>query len=173
MVNGHIYPQLKGVEYAQRRLLYRNLGNARFSEMTGPDADALAAAMSSRGLAAGDFDNDGDIDLFISNMNEPPTLLRNDGGNRQNSVTLRLVGTHANRSAVGARVTVTVGKRRLVQEVRSGSSFLSQGDFRLHFGLGQAMRADRIDVEWPGGTRESFDAPGHSHFVTITESRHP
>lgn len=168
MVNGHIYPQLKDASYAQRRLLYRNVGSGQFREVTGPDG--LAAKKSSRGLAVGDFDNDGDVDVFISNMNEPPTLLRNDGGNRQHFLNLTLVGTRSNRSAIGARVTVTVGERSLVQEVRSGSSFLSQGDLRLHFGLGQATKADCIEVEWPGGATETFRTTQADRFVTITES---
>ncbi|MEO8659606.1 MAG: CRTAC1 family protein [Bryobacteraceae bacterium] len=168
MVNGHIYPHLKTVDYAQRRLLYRNLGNGRFSEASIGDT-----VQSSRGLATVDFDNDGDIDLLISNLNEPPTLLRNDGGNRQHFLTLKLGGTHANRSAIGARVTVTVANRPMVQEVRSGSTFLSQSDFRLHFGLGEATRADRVEVEWPGGAKENFGPQAADRFVTLTESPRP
>ncbi len=171
MVNGHIYPNLKGVEYEQRRLLYRNLGNGRFSEVA--PTGALAMKKSSRGLATGDLDNDGDIDLLISNLNEPPTVLRNDGGNRLNYLNIRLIGQRSNRSAIGARVTVSVGARAMVQELRSGASFLSQNDFRLHFGLGSAIKVDRIDIEWPGGTKQSSGPTASNQFLTITESSKP
>lgn len=169
MVNGHIYPNVKGVEFEQRRLLYRNLGNGKFTEVSGSDIADLQIPKSSRGLAVGDFDNDGDLDVFISNLGQTPTLLRNDGGNRQHFLNLKLIGTRANRSAIGARVTVFVGKRKIVQEVRSGSSFLSHSDLRLHFGLGQAIRADRVEIEWPGGTKQILAASGADRFLTVTE----
>ena len=170
MVNGHIYPQLKRVKYEQRRILYRNLGNRKFKDITNEIGEDLLAEKSSRGLAIGDFDNDGDVDIFISNMNEPPTLLRNDGGNRQRFLNVKLAGKTANRSGIGARVTVVSGDRKLVQEVRSGSSFLSQSDLRLHFGLASAEKVDRIEIDWPGGSKEIIADVKSDQFLTVTQS---
>src|SRR5258707_5500156 len=99
-------------------------------------------------MALGDFDNDGSVDIFVNNMNERPSLLKNSGS-EHHFVSLRLVGVKSNRSAIGARVSLYAGNRRQVQEVRSGSSFLSQSDLRLHFGLGGADKVDRIEIEWP------------------------
>ncbi|MEJ7708740.1 MAG: CRTAC1 family protein [Pyrinomonadaceae bacterium] len=169
MVNGHIYPQLKNSSYAQRRILYRNLGNRKFKDVSSEAGADVTAEKSSRGLAIGDYDNDGDADLFISNMNEPPTILRNDGGNRQNFLSLKLLGRKANRSGIGARVTIVCGGRRLTDEVRSGSTFLSQSDLRLHFGLGAAAKIERIEIEWPGGSKETITDVGANQFVTVTE----
>ncbi len=171
MVNGHIYPQLKRAKYAQRRILYRNLGNRKFKDITNEIGGDLLAETSSRGLAVGDFDNDGDVDIFISNMNEPPSLLRNDGGNRQRFLSIKLAGRESNRSGIGARVTVVCGERRLVQEVRSGSSFLSQSDLRLHFGLASARKADRIEIEWPGGRKQIITGVDSDQFITVTQSQ--
>ena len=122
--------------FIQKRLLFRNLGNGRFQDVSASSGDAIVAQRSSRGLASGDIDNDGDTDVVITNMNDRPSLLRNDGGNRNSFITIRLIGTKSNRSAIGAKVTATVGKRILVDQVRSGSTFLSQSDFRVTSDLG-------------------------------------
>ncbi len=170
VVNGHIHPEIEplvpGNPYRQERLLYRNLSGRRLEVVRGP---GLSAAHSSRGLALGDYDNDGDVDAFVNNMNERPSLLRNDtpGGA---FLSLRLVGTRSNRSAVGARVTVVAGNRNLVQEVRSGSSFLSSSDLRLHFGLGDHERADRIEIAWPyRGSLDSLHDVAAGQFIEVTE----
>ncbi len=171
LVNGHIYPQLKSVKYAQRRILYRNLGNGKFKEVTSGMGGDLLAEKSSRGLAVGDYDNDGDVDLFITNMNEPPSLLRNDSSANENRfLNIKLTGTKSNRSGIGARVTVVSGARKMVQEVRSGSSFLSQNDLRLHFGLASSRRVDRIEIDWPGSSKEVISGIETNQFITITQS---
>jgi len=171
LVNGHIYPNVKGVQYEQRRLLYKNMGNRKFLEITESAGGALTKQKSSRGLAVGDFDNDGNVDVVISNLNEPPTLLRNTGGTRNHFLNIRLIGTQANRSAIGARVTVKAAGRILVQEVRSGSSFLSQSDLRLHFGLGPVAKIDKLEIDWPGGSTQIVDGVEIDRFLTVKEAR--
>ena len=127
---------------------------------------------SSRGLAIGDFDNDGDEDMFISNMNEAPSLLRNDAnGSANRFLNLRLIGTSSNSSGIGARVTLFSGARKMVQEVRSGSSFLSQNDLRLHFGLAAERIVERIEIDWPGGEKEIISNIESNQFVVVTQSK--
>ncbi len=170
MVNGHVYPGLKSGEYRQRRILYRNGGAGKFSDVSAEAGAAVMEKTSARGLAVGDYDNDGRSDLLISNMNERLSLLRNTlrGGN---SVTLKLVGQKTNRSGIGAVARVTTGERRLTGEVQSGSTFMSQSDFRLHFGLGDASTAETVEVQWPGGALEVIGALAAGQIVTITEGK--
>ncbi len=170
-VTGHVYPEveakLPAYPYRTPRVIFRNLGGGKFEELIDQAGPGLARH-SSRGCAFGDFDNDGDMDVLILNFDEPPSLLRNDvtGGGRWLKV--KLLGVKSNRSAIGARVTVTYGARRQAQEVLSQSSFLSANDPRLHFGLGAAARAD-IEVRWPGGGRQTFANIEANRLVTIRE----
>ena len=122
-------------------------------------------------MAIGDFDNDGDLDLFITNMNAAPSLLRNDGGNASNFISLRLVGTRSNRNGIGAVVKVTAGGHVQSAEVRSGSSFMSQSDLRLHFGLRRWTQADTIEIAWPSGLAETLHNLPANHFVTVIEGQ--
>lgn len=175
MVNGHVYPEIEmkvpDSPYRQKRLLYRNILGKKMEEVSASPATGITERHSSRGLAVGDYDNDGNVDMFVWNMNEHPSLLRNSGGGGH-FLSLRLVGVKANRSAIGARVTVVAGGRRQVQEVRSGSSFMSQSDLRLHFGLGQERRVDRIEIEWPRlNLRETLPNVAADQFVIITEGQ--
>ena len=170
VANGHVYTQLAGrrlhLTYRQPRLLYRNLGNGRFEDVSSRAGAAIGEPNLGRGCAFGDFDNDGDVDIVINNLDGPPTLLRNDGGNRNHWIMFKCVGTTSNRSAIGTRVTVTAGGRQQIDEVASGSSYYSQSDFRLHFGLARASAADRVEVAWPSGRKESFrDLPANHLFV--------
>ena len=170
MVNGHVYPGLKSGEYRQRRILYRNGGAGKFTDVSAEAGAAVMDKTSARGLATGDYDNDGRPDLLISNMNERLSLLRNTlaGGK---SITLTLVGQKTNRSGIGAAARVTVGKRTLINEVQSGSTFMSQSDLRLHFGLGAAEAAENVEVQWPGGAVEKIGSLPAGQIVTITEGK--
>jgi hypothetical protein len=124
---------------------------------------------SSRGCAFGDFDNDGDIDILIMNMNEPPSLLRNDTSGKNRWLKVQLEAVASNRSAIGARVTARYGGRVQVQELMSQSSFLSVNDKRLHFGLGAATSAD-LEVRWPNGAKQAFSSAPANHLVVIREN---
>ncbi len=174
MVNGHVHPEIEplvpGNPYRQRRILYRNIEGKRFEDVSGQVGGGVTAPHSSRGLALGDFDNDGDVDIFINNMNEQPSLLRNDGRNLGGFLSIRLQGVKSNRNGVGALVTVSVGDRRMIQEVRSGSTFMSHSDFRLHFGLGDAKSVDKIEIQWPyADSVETLTGVAANQFITITE----
>src|SRR5207247_6169470 len=133
-----------GQHYAQRKELYRNAGGGKFKEMARDVGGDLLIPKSARGAAFGDFDNDGNIDALVINLNDRPSLYRNEGGNRNHWIGFRLEGSRSNRSAIGARVEIEVGRRKQIAEVRSGGSYLSQDDLRVHFGLGQASRVDRV-----------------------------
>ncbi len=159
-VTGHVYPEVQSIDrresYKTPRLLYRNLGNGRFedvSELAGP---GLADARSSRGAAFGDFDNDGDLDVLVMNMHEAPSLLRNDLTRPGRWVKIQLRGVKSNRSAIGATVRVEINGRKQAAAVLSQSSFLSVNDSRLHFGLGEAGETGPVEVVWPSGLREEF-----------------
>ena len=174
VVNGHIHPEIGGVvpnnPYRQPRLLYRNVSGKRLERFVPAEGSAIAARHTSRGLARGDYDNDGDVDLFINNMNENPTLLRNDSPPAGSFLSVRLIGMGSNRSGIGARVTVTVGQRAQLQEVRSGSSFMSSSDLRLHFGLGPVEKVDKIQIDWPHpSSSDAYAAVGANQFLEFTE----
>jgi hypothetical protein len=172
MVNGHVYPGLKSAEYRQRRILYRNGGAGKFSDVSTDAGPAVMEKASSRGLAVGDYDNDGRADLLISNMNEKLSLLHNTMPGAGPSLTLNLIGQKANRSAIGSFVRVSVGKRVMSGEVRSGSTFMSQSDFRLQFGLGAGVAAaDAVEVQWPGGALEKLGSLRAGQIFTITEGK--
>jgi enediyne biosynthesis protein E4 len=175
IANGHVYSQIANrnlhLTYRQPKLVYRNLGNGRFEDVSTRSGPAIAADNLGRGCAFGDFDNDGDVDVIINNLDGPPSLLRNDGGNRNNWIMIKCVGTRSNRSAIGARVKVTAGGHSQIEEVTSGSSYYSQHDFRLHFGLGQAARADLVEIAWPSGVKESVPDVLANHLHVCQESR--
>jgi hypothetical protein len=130
----------------------------------------ITERFSSRGAAFGDYDNDGDIDVLVLNLSDPPSLLRNDGGNLKNWIKIKLIGTQCNSTAIGARVRVVTGKHTQMDEVHSGSSVMSQCDLRLHFGLGQAQVADLIEVKWPTTQKiERFTQIKANQILTIRE----
>jgi predicted nucleotidyltransferase len=151
--NGHVYPEIEKTRtstYLQRNLLFLNQGKGRLAKVSASEGSGLALARSSRGAAFGDYDNDGDIDVLISNIDDRPTLLRNDTrGGRW--ITMRLVGVKSNRDGIGAKVAVVAGGRRQIAEVRAGGSYVSQNDVRLHFGLGNEVTVDEIEIRWPSG----------------------
>ncbi|HXE90168.1 MAG TPA: CRTAC1 family protein [Terriglobales bacterium] len=170
VANGHVNPQVDqhsfGVTYAQRSLLFRNLGNGRLEEIGERAGRALAGKRVSRGLAVADFDNDGRLDLLLTNLDDSPTLLRNVARGSGHWLRLRTIGAKCNRDAFGARIEVTTGALVQSDEVRASSSYLSSSDTRLHFGLGKSSRADRIVVRWPSGATDTLrDVPADQEIV--------
>ena len=175
VVNGHVYPQVAnarlGATYQQRILLYRNQRDGTFSEMAAEAGEALMVPRVSRGAAFGDIDNDGDIDVVINNLDGKPVVLRNDGGNRNHWITLKLAGRGRNRVALGAKVRVVSGDLEQWGEVRSGGSYLSSSDSRLHFGLDSRTAVKQIDIRWPDGQRETVRDIRANQFVTIEQGK--
>lgn len=174
IANGHVYSQLTGrklhISYKQPRLLYRNLGNGRFQDVSANAGLAITTVNVGRGCAFSDLDNDGDVDIVINNLDGPPSLLRNDGGNQNNWLNVKCIGTRSNRSAIGTRVTVTAGGSTQIDEVISGSGYYSQNDLRLHFGLGASKKVDLVEMAWPSGLKQSFRDVEANQFIGITES---
>ena len=155
--------------YPQRNLLLANDGSGRFTDVGPRSGPGFALEKVSRALAAGDLDNDGDLDLIIVNAGQTVDLLRNDGGNRNNSILVRLVGEESNRDGVGALLRLEVDGTTRVRVVKAGSSYLAQNDLRVHFGLGQAEFADRLEVIWPSGTVDVVERVGANRIVTVSE----
>ena len=159
-VNGNVYPELEKhfaqYKHSNPRILLRNKGNGKFDDVSAIAGPGITDRHSSRGYALGDFDNQGNMGALIMNMNEPPSLLRNTAKSTNHWLKLKLTGAKSNRSAIGASAFVTAGGRRQRQDVLSQSSFYSQNDLRLHFGLGVAEVADLIDLRWPSGLRETY-----------------
>jgi hypothetical protein len=160
LCNGHVYPEVAQIKteagYKQRKVVYRNLGNGRFEDVTaalGPPASTPKAA---RGSAIGDYDNDGDVDVVINNVHDTPDLFRVESDPARHWISVKLVGTRSNRSAIGSRLRCSAGGAVQAQEVRGGGSYLSQNDLRAHFGLAAATRVDRLEVRWPNGLEEEW-----------------
>ena len=172
VANGHVYPEVDrsalDERYRQKTLLYRNLGNGKFADITAQAGPALEALRPARGLAVGDVDGDGRPEIVIVNMNATPSLLKNQGP-RRNFLSLALSGTKSNRSAIGARVTVEVAGRRQVDEVMSGGSFYSQNEMALYFGLAGATVADRVAIRWPSGLEQEWKQVPANQRLRITE----
>ncbi len=171
-VTGSVYPEverkLPQYPYKTPRVLFRNLGNGTFEELETQAGEGITTPHSSRGCAFGDFDNDGDMDVLIVNMNEPPSLLRNDMKVKKNWLKVKLEGVKSNRSAIGARVLVHYGTKVQVQTVLSQSSYYSCNDPRLHFGLGESVMAD-IEVYWPNGLHEQHKKISANQLITLRE----
>jgi hypothetical protein len=174
IVAGSVYPEVerKFPRYADKcpRVLFRNLRNGTFEELGKEAGPAIIERHSSRGCAFGDFDNDGDIDILIVNMNEPPSLLRNDVRGTNHWLKVKLIGTLSNRSAIGARVVVHYGGKTQAQAVTSQSSFYSANDMRLHFGLGSAAIVS-LDIFWPSGHSQSLKDEAVDHLITVVEGK--
>lgn len=174
-VNGHVYPQIDqaglGTTYRQRILLFHNNRDGTFSEVAADCGHALMIPRVSRGAAFGDIDNDGDIDIVIENLDGKPTILRNDGGNGNNWISVKLQANGPNRDAIGAKVKVVADDLVQWGEVRAGGSYISASDLRLHFGLEKRTTVDLIEVHWPDGSTESSQKVAPNHFVTIQEGK--
>jgi hypothetical protein len=163
-----------GAKHAQKRLLLENTGAGRFRSVGPLSGPGFAGEAVGRTVVAGDIDNDGDLDLLVTNNGGPAELLRNDGGSRSNAILLRLVGGSAgrttdNRDAIGARVRLTSGARTQVREATSGSSYLGQNDPRVHFGIGAATSVDRLEIRWPSGRTELLQHVPANHVITVRE----
>ena len=175
MANGHVYPELERYDantpYRERSLLYRNLGDGTFEDLSRAAGPGLELLRSGRGVAFADFDNDGKIDIVVNNQNDAPTLLLNHTDNQNNFLSIRTVGTKSNRDGIGARVILTAGGRRQPEEVRSGGSYLSQNDLRLHFGLGRAKQADTVEVRWPSGRIDRLSAIPANQIILVREGQ--
>jgi len=172
IANGHVYPEVEqsklGDKYLQKTLLYRNLGNGRFADITAQAGPAFAATRPARGLATGDLDGDGRPEIVIVNMNQAPALLKNEG-THQNFLAVGLIGTKSNRGAIGARVAIESGGRRQIDEVMSGSSFYSHNEMSLFFGLGRADTVDRLEVKWPSGAAQEWKHVQANRKIVLTE----
>jgi len=171
IANGHIYPDIARTgtsTYRQRNQVFRQQARGHFRHATEEVGGPLLVEKSSRGAAFGDFDNDGDIDVLISALDDRPTLLRNDtvGGHW---FTMRLEGATSNRSAIGSKVTIDAGGRRQVAEVRSGGSYISHNDTRVHFGLGEATGVDQITIRWPDGKIQQTKSLAGDRFYVARE----
>ena len=173
--NGHILdnaPQFRaGSTYAQRKLLFRNATLRRFIEVGRTAGPGFSATRVGRGLATGDIDNDGDLDLLVTNNGQDVELLRNDGGNRANALVIRLRGAMGNAEAIGTRIRVTSGSRTQIRDIKAGSSYLSQNDLRAHVGLGAATSVDRIEVLWPSGRVEMVAQVPANQIITLEEAK--
>jgi len=173
LVNGHVYPEVERIKteagYKQRKVVYRNLHNGRFADVTEQIGPPVTVAKAGRGAAFADFDNDGDVDVVVNNIHDPPDLFRLERTADVHWVSLKLVGTQSNRDAIGAlaRLVTADGEQR--QEVRGGGSYYSQNDLRLHFGLGSNRAIDRVIVRWPTGREETFTGLAIDRLHTLKE----
>ena len=173
LANGQVIPQIDryqtGITYAERKLLFHNRGDGTFEEVGRESGPGLTVRKVSRGLATADYDNDGDLEILVSNMNGAPDLLRHLRKNPNHSILVKTVGTKSNRDGIGAEVKVTAGNLTQYDTVRSGGSYLSSSDLRLHFGLGIRTAIDRIEVRWPSGKTQTVEQPPIDHILVIKE----
>jgi len=173
LVNGHVYPEVDsqhlGSNYKEPRILYHNNGDGTFSDISASAGAGITTAASSRGLAVGDLWNDGRISAVINNMNAAPSLLVNQLHTPSHWLAIHTVGTKSNHDGIGARVQVKAGDRVLVDEVRSGSSYISNSDMRVHFGLGKVGKIDWVEIHWPSGSVERFTNLAVDQVHTLTE----
>lgn len=173
LVNGHVFPEIESLNihlrYQQRAILYRNIGGGKLQDISESAGSAILEKHSARGAAFGDYNNDGAIEVLVNNQNETPSLFKLTRQQRGNWLLIKLEGVKANRSGIGAIVRLTTGGLTQTRMVRSGGSYISQNDLRLHFGLGSATEVDKIEVTWPGGNRQLEQKLKPNRVVTIRE----
>ena len=175
LANGHVYPEVDSLKaeaaYKQPKVVYRNLHNGRFADISAQLGAPVTTDKASRGAAFADFDNDGDVDIVVNNVHDTPDLFRLDQTVTHHWITVKLVGTRSNRSAIGSLVRVITADGEQRQEVRGGGSYYSQNDLRLQFGLGEMKSVERVVVRWPNGEEETWTAPPVDRINTLTEGR--
>jgi hypothetical protein len=173
LANGHVYPEVSQLQteagYKQRKVVYRNLKGRRFEDISEQLGPPITIPKASRGCAFGDFNNDGSTDIVINNVHDTSDLFRLESPHQNHWITIRLIGTQSNRSAIGARVRCVVRGSIQTEEVRGGGSYLSQNDLRVHFGLGEASSVDRLEVRWPNGLEEEWNALDVNKILTLKE----
>ncbi len=173
LVNGHVYPEVEKLTteagYPQRKVLYQNQRNGSFKDVAEKVGGPLVEPTASRGCAFGDFDNDGDVDVAINPVNDFPVLLRTDSATNNNWISIKLIGVKSNRDGVGARIRVVTDGKTQIDEVRSGGSYYSQNDLRVHFGLGKATKAQTIEARWPSGVVDTLNDVAAGQVVFIKE----
>jgi hypothetical protein len=173
IANGDVIDNIKrlrdSTSYEQLNLLLRNDGTGKFTNVGPASGPGFALKKPSRGLVTGDLDNDGDLDIVVSNVGATSDVLQNEGGNRNNSILVRTVGSKSNRDGIGARLRLFVGNKVLRRDVKAGSSYLGQNDLRVHFGLGDAQRADRLEIRWPGGAVETIENIQANQIIAVRE----
>jgi hypothetical protein len=173
--NGHVYPEVREKEsesgYRERKVLYHNVGNGKFEDVSLDAGPGILETVAGRGCAIGDFDNDGDLDIVVNSVNDVPQLLRCDSTLNNNWIKVKTVGTKSNRSGIGARIYCKPESgRQQMDEVRSGGSYISQSDLRLHFGLGKATSAD-LEIHWPSGLVDKLAGVQANRVVTVAEGK--
>jgi hypothetical protein len=173
VANGHILDNIHkvhpDVEYAEPKLMLRNLGGGKFEDVSRSLGPAFNTKTVGRALIAADYDNDGDWDLVVTNNGQTPQLLRNDGGNARSWLKLKLIGTRSNRDAIGARVTVISGAIKQTDQIKGGGSYLCTGDPRLHFGLGSESMAAEVSIRWPSGLTDTLKDVPAGRPLTVVE----
>ena len=177
VANGHVYPHVSlipaGSIYKQPNQLFENRGEGKFTDVSDQTGPGMRVQKASRGAAFGDYDDDGDLDIFVLDMNDFPTLLRNDGGNRSNWLTVQVFGTASNRDGVGTRIRLVADGREQYRTVNGASSYMSHSDIRAHFGLGGQTRVDLVELTWPDGTTQTLrDLPAGKLLVVIQGRDH-
>lgn len=175
IANGDIIDNVRlfrdSTSHEQPNLLLQNDGTGKFRDVSSASGAGFALKKVSRTLAYGDLDNDGDLDIVIGNNGQTADLLRNEGGNRNNALLIRTVGSQSNKEGIGARLKLTVGGKVLTRQVKAGSSYQGQNDLRVHFGLAGAAQADRLEIQWPSGHTDRAEAIKANQIVTVTEGR--
>jgi hypothetical protein len=173
LVNGHVYPEVEKLTteagYAQRKVLYRNLQDGHFADVSAEAGEAVMRPNPSRAAAFGDYDNDGDIDILINSVNAPPELLRADSTNQNNWIKIKTIGVKSNRDGIGARIKCVTADGSQIDEVRSGGSYYSQNDLRVHFGVGKNKAIKTIEIRWPSGQIDTLNDLATNQLVTVKE----